>query len=129
MLGGSECLPDSDVVSVPWNSDTGSELSMLQAPATCCFFQASSALFIMDLRLRRRWRQYRNRKYSPTIVKMPKIDDTTMVPIKNFVLESRLRRSRRECGDIVGVYLVLRVSSREHAASGRNRIVRSHRQS
>lgn len=102
MLDGSECLFDSDVVSLPSSSEAGCELPMLQAPATCCFFQASSALFIMDLRLRRRWRQYRNKKYSPMIVRVPKTDDTTMVPTKNFLLKSRLRRRRRECGDIVG---------------------------
>jgi hypothetical protein len=44
------------------------------------------------------------------IVSVPTTDDTTMVTIKNFVLESRLRRSCRECGDIVsGVCLVLNI--------------------
>lgn len=78
---------------------------MLQAPATCCFFQASSALFIRNFLLRRRLRQYRNKKYSPMIARVPKTDDTTMVPINIFLLKSRLRRSCGECGDIVEVVL------------------------
>lgn len=36
------------------------------------------------------------------IVRIPKTDDTTMVPIKKFLLDSSPRRSRRECSDIVG---------------------------